>query len=120
MNNSPTHDVESSNFDKCLGIYVEISGDDGKSKVLARGRDHKRNHDGKRIGVTNLNPILNIVIYNVEVPDGNIREYTANIISENMWNQVNDDGYNFNILYEIIGHRKNNDAISKDDEFYKT
>ena len=42
------------------------------------------------------------------------------MIAQNLWDQVDDDGYNYNNLYEIIGHRKSDDAISQDDGFYET
>ena len=93
MNDAPTYDVKSSEFDKFLGIYIEILGDDGESKVLVRVKDRKQDHDGKLIGVTNLNPKLNTTIYNIETPYGNIYEYTTNVIAENLSNQVDDDGY---------------------------
>lgn len=50
----------------------------------------------------------------------NIQEYTSNILASNLWNQLDDDGYNYNVLYEIIGHEKNKDAITIDNRFYKT
>ena len=117
---APTDDVESKAFDKFLGVYVELPGDDGESTVLARVKDRKRDHDGKLIGRPHSNPILNTSIYNVETPDGNIMEYSANIIAENLYNQVDDDGYNYNLLYEIIGHRRTEDAIPIEKGYYET
>ena len=64
--------------------------------------------------------MINTVIYNVETSDDNIRKYTANVIAENLWNQVDDDAYKFHIIYETIRHRKNDNVISKDDGFYET
>ena len=55
--------------------------------VLDRVKDRKRNHDGKLIGRTDPNPILNTAVYNIESPDGIIQEYSANVIAENLWNQ---------------------------------
>ena len=120
MDDAPNSDVESTEFDKFLGVYIELPGDDAESKVIARVKDRKRDHDGALIGRTNSNPILNTAVYNIETPDGNIQEYTANVIAENMWNQVDDDGYNYNMLYEILGHRKNAEAIDEINGFYET
>ena len=120
MDEAPTHDVSSDAFDKFLGIYVELPGDDGGSTVLGRVKDRKRDHDGALIGKAHSNPILNTAVYNVETLDGNIHEYTANVIAQNLWDKVDDDGYNYNRLYEIIGHRKNDDAIALADGFYET
>ena len=120
IDDSPSDDVESSEFDKFLGVYVELPGDDGESKVLARVKDRKRDHDGRLVGTSHTNPILNTAIYNIETPDGNVQEYSANVIAENLWNQVDDDGYNYNLLFEIIGHRKNDDAVTKENGYYQT
>ena len=120
MDDAPNDDVESSEFDKFLGVYVTLPGDDGESKVLARVKDRKRNHDGKLIGTSSPNPILNTAVNNVETPDGNIQEYSVNVIAENLWNQVDDDGYDYNLLYEIIGHKQNDDAIKIENRFYET
>ena len=120
MDDAPTQDVSSEAFDKFLGIYVELPGDDGASTVLGRVKNRKRDHDGALIGKSNDNPVLNTAVYNVETPDGNIHEYTANVIAQNLWDKVDDDGYNYNHLYEIIGHRKNSDAIEQANGFYET
>ena len=120
MDEAPNHDVNSEAFDKFLGIYVEIPSDDGESKVLGRVKNRKRDHDGVMIGKSHDNPILNTAVYNIETIDGNLHEYTANVIAQNLWNKVDDDGYNYNCLYEIIGHRRNDDAIPKSEGFYET
>ena len=92
MDDAPNSDVQSTTFDKFLGVYVTLPGDDGESKVLVRVNDLKRDHYGALIGKTHSNPILNTAVYNVETPDGHLQEYTTNVIAENFWNQVNDDG----------------------------
>ena len=56
----------------------------------------------------------------METPDGNIHEYIANIIAEHLWDQVDDDGWDYGILYEIIGRRRKEDAISTDQGFVET
>ena len=120
MDDAPNSDVDSTAFEKFLGVYVMLPGDDGESKVLARVKDLKRDHDGSLIGKTHSKPILNTSVYNVETPNGNLQEYTANVIAENLWKHVDDDSYNDENLYEIIGHRKNDDAIDEANGFYET
>ena len=66
MDDAPLTGVESEAFDKFLRVvYVELPGDDGESKVLARVKNRKRDHDGKLLGKFNDNPILNTSVYNV-------------------------------------------------------
>lgn len=55
MDDPPTNDVESTEFDKFLGLYLELPGDDGESKVLAKVKDRKRDHDDKLIGTSHSN-----------------------------------------------------------------
>ena len=59
MDDAPNSDVESTAFDKFLGVYVTLPGDDGESKVLVRVKDRKRDHDDALIGKTYSNSTLN-------------------------------------------------------------
>ena len=43
----------------------------------------------------NENPLLNSIIYDVEFPDGQIKEYAANVIAQNMYSQVDSEGRTF-------------------------
>ena len=106
MDDAPNSDVDSTAFDKLLGVYVTLPDNDGESKLLARVKDRKRDHDSALIVKIHSNPILNTAVYNVETPDGHLQEYTDHVIAKKLWNQVDDDGYNYDNLYEIIGHRK--------------
>ena len=69
-------------------------------QVLAKVKDRKRDHDGRLIGRSNDNPILDTAVYNVITPDGNVHEYTANVIAQNIWEQTDDDGFSFRLLHE--------------------
>jgi hypothetical protein len=46
------------------------------------------------------------MIYEVEFPDGQIKEYTANMIAKNMLTQVDSDGYSLLMLKAIINYWK--------------
>ena len=54
-------------------------------------------------------------MYDVEFPDGSTDTFTANIIAENLHSQIDQEGRSFGILKEIVGHRKNEHAVHKDD-----
>ena len=60
-------------------------------------------------------------MYEVELMDGRIKEYGANIIAENMLTQVDSDGFSLAIMEEII-HYKHNDLITipKADKYITT
>lgn len=111
------NDVDSEAFDKFLGIRVQIPVDDAESIVMGKVVGQKRDTDGRLIGASNNNPILNTVVYNVLTPDGIMHEYTANTIAEHIWAQVDEDGWDFRQIFAIIGHRKNSEAIPKEKGF---
>ena len=49
-------------------------------------------------------PFLNSIIYDVEFPDGQVKEYAANIIAENMLTQVDSDGMSTTLMEAIVDH----------------
>ena len=59
----------------------------------------------------NSNPLLDTRLYEVEFPDGGICEYTANIIAESIYSNVDEEGAPYILVDGIIGHHFNNDAI---------
>ena len=73
IDNVTNTDVESTAYNKLLGLYIELPGVDGESMVSAKVKDCKRDYDGKLIVSSDPNPILNTAVYNVETPDGNIQ-----------------------------------------------
>ena len=70
-------------------VALQIDSEMKKGKVV----QHAMGPDGKVTGTYNDNPILNAVLYKVEFPDGQVREYAANVIAENMLTQVDSDGF---------------------------
>ena len=86
------NDIESEAFNKFLGICVEVPAQDAESVIVGKVIGRKRDTDGQLMGRSNDNPILNTAIYNVETPDGVIHEYTANLLAEHLWHQVDDEG----------------------------
>eukprot|EP00957_Ditylum_brightwellii_P073224 5566632-Ditylum_brightwellii.AAC.1 len=88
-------------------FYEEYKGDDEPARVtpdikdvsLQLGEDVRVGKvtqpaigpDGTVTGTYDDNPMMNKMIYDVEFPDRQVREYTANIIAENMLTQVDLD-----------------------------
>ena len=69
-------DTEFETFDKFLGaeLLVNDNGEAVPAKVLKRARDN----DGKPIGKTHLNPLLDTYAYDCEMHDGTVYRYSAN------------------------------------------
>ena len=49
-------------------------------------------NNGKLVGTFDENPVLNSMIYDVQFPDGAVKQYAANIIAENILYQVDSNG----------------------------
>ena len=79
-----------------------------------------RDSNGKAKGRLHDNPILNSRVYDVMFPDGAVKQYAANIIAENMWAQVDDEGHQYMMLDEITDHRKDQSAVTKDTQYVVT
>ena len=85
-----------------------------KAKVFAQ----KRDANGKPVGRAHSNPILDTHEYKVEFTDGSRDIYMANLIAENMYSQVDEEGQQYTLMSEIIDHKSDGKALSKDDGFY--
>ena len=66
------------------------------------------------------NTMLNSMVYDADLPDGAIREYIINIITENMLTQVDKYGYTFNLMEGIIDYKKDEKAMSKEEMYVVT
>jgi len=101
--------------DKYLLAEVNLphGGDCKRAKVLRRVKDEA----GNLVGISNNNPILDSRQYEVQFPDGSMEAISANLIAENLMSQVDEEGRSYAILSEIVGHRTNGHAVSKDDDF---
>ena len=77
--------------------------------------------DGVIVGTYDDNPALNSIVYDVEFPDGTIREYSANVIAENMLTQIDEDGFALSLMEGIVDHKRDPaTALSKDDKYVVT
>ena len=101
-------------------IHAELNLPQGeqlrKAKVVGRSTDG----NGKVTGSYDPNPFLNTLTYDVEFPDGEIKEYSANVIAENMYAQVDDEGHSVQILDSIVDYRKDSSAVEKADMYVHT
>jgi preprotein translocase subunit Sss1 len=89
-------------------------GDEFKiGKVVRR----KVDADGKPSGLSNDNPILDTREYEVEFADGDVLEYAANVIAENLYSSVDQDGKRFVLMDSIVDHKMNELALTKADAF---
>ena len=76
--------------------------------------------NGKAIGTYHQNPILDMRIFQVEHPDGRIKEYSTNVIVESLMSNVDEEGYDIGWIDEIIDHQRKDTALSTSEVFVTT
>ena len=101
-------------------INAELNLPQGELIRNARVLGQSKDGNGKPIGTYDPNPFLNTSIYDVEFPDGEISEYAANVIAENMYSQVDSEGYRYQLLETIIDCKKDDTAVETDDLYLNT
>mmetsp|Transcript_26699 Transcript_26699/g.37842 ORF Transcript_26699/g.37842 Transcript_26699/m.37842 type:complete len:775 (+) Transcript_26699:4067-6391(+) len=106
-------------YDKLIHAKVQLQVDE----QMQKGKVTKRaiGPNGVTAGTYDDNPYLNTVIYEVEFDDGQVREYAANLIAENILTQVDSEGYSTTLMEAIIDHRKDpSKAVAISDGFIVT
>jgi len=111
LEDRPEDDDVEDQFDKYIGMELVLgvgTGDERKGRVVKKSRDNW----GRPIGRAHSNPIMDTSEYLVEMADGITEKYRANVIAENMFAQVDDEGSQFQLLSEIVDHKKDGSAFS--------
>jgi hypothetical protein len=67
--------------------------------------------DDEPIDRAHANPLFDTREYKIEFTDGTREKYQANVIAENMFAQVDNEGIQFLLLQEITDHKSDNSAI---------
>ena len=76
--------------------------------------------NGNIIGDLTNTPSLNKLVYDVEFPDGAVKQYAANVIAENLPTQVDSRRSHSHSLDKIILHQRMNNALSHKDAYVTT
>ena len=97
----------------------EYEGYEGNSLVRAKVIRHFCDEDGNIMGNANIRLELNILIYEVIFPDGEIRLYAANVIADNIWAQVNLDEQHYVIFNSIIDHHVDSSVAETKENMYR-
>jgi hypothetical protein len=88
-------------------IFGVGTNDERRGRVVKRSRGL----DGKPIGCAHSNVLFDFREYEVKFTDGSQEKYQANVIAENLYAQVDDEGRQFSVLEEIVDHSKDNMAV---------
>ena len=106
-------------YDKLINSEVSLQ----VGNTIQHGMVVQRSVDpeGQVIGTYDDKPWLNTMSYDVEFNDGSVREYSANLIAENIIAQCDEEGMSMIMIENIIDYSKDEAlATSKDDAFVIT
>ena len=65
-------------------IHTELHLPQGDELLPAKVIDRSKDADGNVVGTYDDNPMLNTLSYDVELSDGEVRKFSANVIANNM------------------------------------
>ena len=100
-------------------LTAEVLLPRGGEQYMGTVRRRVKDDDGRPVGKRASNPILDSREYEVEFPDGSTDTYAANLIYENLFSQVDEEGHQYQVMDEILDHKKEEGAIDKEDGFYE-
>ena len=99
-----------------LKVQVPTSSNEFLEGVVT---SRKRDSNGNVLGKFNNNPILDSRIFTVKIGEDQYHDFAANVILENLYEQVDDEGKSHSILKGIIAHRKGDEALSAEESWFE-
>jgi hypothetical protein len=96
---------------------VRGAGGDGDGVQFGRVTKRLRDADGRPIGKAHNKPLLNTREYEIEFFNGHSEALSANLIAQNLFSQIDEEGIRHVLLDDIIDHRRNVTALNKKDAF---
>ena len=79
-------------------IHAEIAFQLEENNVAGKVKGRTLGPDGRTSGIYHEDPRLNSMIYDVDFPDGQIKEYSANMIAKNMLTQIDSEGMSTTLM----------------------
>jgi hypothetical protein len=104
------------NDDALVGLKIPIAR--GGEILEGTIQQRKRNHDGSLVGSHNPNIMLDSCVYEVEFPDGFRQDYTTNVLIENLFSHIDEDGVTSMMLKGITDYKMDDSAIRKPNGTY--
>ena len=102
--------------DTYLNMEVALP-QDGEGPEFACVTKRLRDANGIPIGTANDNPIMDTQLYEVKYADGHKTSLAANVIAQNLFAQVDEEGNRHVLFDEIIDHRTNGKEVKQQNAF---
>ena len=74
----------------------------------------------KVTSLVNENLLLNTAVYDVELSDGVVREYSANVITQNIYQQVDRNSYSSSTVQCIVDYYRDDTTVLKQNKYVRT
>ena len=116
--NPPSDEINT--FDPYINMEIGLPRGDDDSLHHAQVKRCALDDNGRPVGRSHNNPLLDSRQYEVEFLDGSVETLTANTIAKNLLAQVDKEGHRQLLLSEIIDHRCAPTAVTKENSFYQT
>ena len=97
-----------------MEISMDCGGEDPK---LAKVVKWMKDNEGNPIVMANKNPMLDTRVYEIEFQYGFRQPVANNLIAQNLFAQVNQEGRWRKLIDMIIDVRKNDKAVKGEDAF---
>ena len=102
-------------------IHAEVLLPQGEEIQSAKVQGRSKDIHGNSIGTfLDSNPILTSIVCDFEFLDGAVKQYAAKSIAENMYTQLDHEGYSQSILESIIDFKTDGNAVTKDSVYVVT
>ena len=123
LDNDPINDDGTAIFDTPVAdtlINAEVILPFNNENRLARVKGRSTDINGNVIGTHDPNPFLNTTTYDVEFSDHTVKQFGANVIAQNLYSQVDQDGRSQRLLANIIDSKRDSTAVPKSDMYITT
>jgi hypothetical protein len=101
-------------------IGAEVLLPNNNSSQLGRVKRRTTDGVGNHIGTYHSNPMQNTIEYDVAFPDGKTDTFTANIIAQTLYSQVDENGHHKRELDCILNYKKDSTAVRHSDMWLPT
>ena len=98
-------------LDQMIGLELNMPHMDEmrRAKVMRR----TTSPEGEEYGAHDPNPLLSTIAYDLEFDDGSIKQVGANIIAQQMYQQVDSDGHMSTMIEHIVDHDTDGTEVKK-------
>ena len=110
-------DIDPDVLDKYLGARVLLTNGENGGGNIATVKSRVTDLNGRATGNAHNNPLLDDREYEIELEDGTTDRIFANKIAENIYSQLDDEGREILKFRDIVDHRKDGSALTKENGF---